>query len=240
MLSVLYLIFIYPIEFIITWIIEFTFSITGSYGVSIIIVSLIISAVTLPLYHLANKMQVKERDIRRKMAPAINDLKKVYKGYELHLYIKTLYRQNNYHPVYSLRSSMGLLLQVPFFIAAYHLLSSYEPIKGVSFMFFSDLGKPDSLISISSLSINVLPFIMTAFSLLAGHVYGKNLTANERLQMYFISLLFFVLLYNSPSGLLIYWTCNNIFNYLKHIGYDYFENEKLKNKTLINRSFCNV
>jgi len=239
MMSILYLIFIYPIEFIIRHILELSFLVTGSYGISIIIVSIVISLITLPLYHFANLMQLKEREIKKRMEPAVNDLKKVYRGYELHLYIKTLYRQNNYHPVYSLRSSMGLLLQVPFFIAAYHFLSIYEPLQGVSFLFFHDLGSPDGLVSLWELRINLLPFLMTGFSLLAGYVYTKNAGTGEKVQVYIISGLFFALLYNSPSGLLLYWTCNNIFNYLKHIGYSFFEKENMKN-TVISGSICNV
>jgi len=32
-------------------------------------------------------------------------------------------------------------------------------------------------------------------------------------------MVFFVLLYNSPSGLVLYWICNNVFSLIKNIAY---------------------
>jgi hypothetical protein len=41
----------------------------------------------------------------------------------------------------------------------------------------------------------------------------------ERLQLFTMAFIFLLLLYNSPSALVIYWTCNNIFSLLKNIVY---------------------
>ena len=71
------------------------------------------------------------------------------------------------------------------------------------------------LIPFFSYSINLLPFIMTAVNIVSSFVYGKLLTKAETINIYVIALVFLVLLYNSPSGLLLYWTCNNIFSLFK-------------------------
>ena len=63
--------------------------------------------------------------------------------------LSTYYRQNYYHPVYALRSTFGLLIQIPFFIAAYSYLSHLEILHGASFLFIQDLGKLDGLLSVS-------------------------------------------------------------------------------------------
>ena len=47
-----------------------------------------------------------------------------------------------------LRSSFGLLIQVPFFIAAYAYLSHLEVLRGTSFLFIRDLGAPDALLKL--------------------------------------------------------------------------------------------
>ena len=47
--------------------------------------------------------------------------------------ISTMQRQAGYSPLLTLRSSVGFFLQVPFFFAAYHFLSHFEPLAGVSF-----------------------------------------------------------------------------------------------------------
>ena len=217
MFSILYLIFVHPIELVIKIILETALKITGSYGFSLIIVSLVISIVTHPLYKIAEHLKNKEKRNRDKMQPMIDDLKSVYKGYELHLYLNALYRQHKYHPLQALQSSLGLLIQIPFFIAAYHFLSSFELLNGASFWIFNDLGNPDGLIKISGLNINILPVIMTVFNLSGAWYYGKNSSLNERIQMYLVAFLFLILLYHSPSGLLIYWTCNNFFTFIKYL-----------------------
>ncbi len=211
------MIFFYPIELLMEFLMSNIFLFVGSYGVSLILTSLSINIVMIPVFWYAEKLQQRERDIQAAMRPKIQEYKSVFKGYELHLYITNLHKQHNYHPVYALRSLLGLFIQVPFFVATYNFLSHYKAVEGVSFLFFLDLGKPDMLLSMFSYSINILPFIMTAVNLVSSFVYGKMLTKAERINIYVIALFFLVLLYKSPSGLLLYWTCNNIFSLFKSI-----------------------
>jgi hypothetical protein len=66
-------------------------------------------------------------------------------------------------------------------------------------------------------SLNILPFIMTIINCISGAVYTKGFPAREKIQIYGMAVVFFVLLYNSPAGLVLYWTANNIFSLLKNI-----------------------
>jgi membrane protein insertase Oxa1/YidC/SpoIIIJ len=63
--------------------------------------------------------------------------------------LSAYYRQNHYHPVYAMRNTFSLLIQVPFFIAAYSFLSHLDALKGAHFLFISDMGAPDGLVKIS-------------------------------------------------------------------------------------------
>lgn len=136
--------------------------------------------------------------------------------------LSTYYRQQHYHPVFTLRSSISLLIQVPFFIAAYHFLSHYQFMAPLTnsdicpFLFIPDLNKPDTLFSIANIPIHLLPIIMTLINIVAGIVYTKGFPAKEKKQLYVMAILFLVLLYNSPAALVLYWTCNNIFSLVKH------------------------
>jgi membrane protein insertase Oxa1/YidC/SpoIIIJ len=71
--------------------------------------------------------------------------------------LSTYYRQNHYHPLYALRNSFGILIQIPFFIAAYTFLSHFNALKGASFVFIRDLGAPDGLLEINGIRFNILP-----------------------------------------------------------------------------------
>ena len=113
----------------------------------------------------------------------------------------------------------ALLIQIPFFIAAYKLLSGLPMLNNASFWFLKDLGKPDELLYVAGMHINVLPIFMTLINIIASAVYSKGLTIKEKLQLYITAAVFLLLLYNSPSGLVFYWTLNNIFSLFKNIFY---------------------
>ncbi|HQO91804.1 MAG TPA: YidC/Oxa1 family membrane protein insertase, partial [bacterium] len=189
-MNILYDIFIYPLEFLMQIVLEEALSFTGSPLISLVCVSIAVSLGSLPLYHIAESWQDKEREIQKKLKPKISEFKAIFKGSALNSYISTLYRQNGYHPVFAVRTSFGLLIQIPFFFAAYHLLSNYTAFNGVETLFFKDLGKPDSLITVGGLSINVFPFLMTAVNLISASIYGKKTTFKENLQLYGMALLF--------------------------------------------------
>ena len=220
MLNFLYTIFIYPVYMFVEFILFIANNITQDHiGLSIIILSLGINLITLPIYNVAEKWQEMERIIQKRMKPKVNDIKAVFKGDERYMILSAYYRQNNYHPLYALRSLFALFIQIPFFIAAYQLLSELPALKETSFLFLKDLGSPDKLINIGSVSLNLLPVIMTVINIAASAVYTKGLELKDKLTLYLTAFLFLILLYNSPSGLVLYWTLNNIFSLFKNIFY---------------------
>lgn len=220
-MDLIYGIFIYPLELIMDWVLQTVLSKSGDPFLSLLCLSAVVSIGALPFYHLAEKWQDSEREIQKKLNPKIKEFKSIFKGAALNSYIRTLYRQNNYHPFYAARTSFGLLIQIPFFFAAYHLLSNYIGFSGVESFVFKDLGKPDGLIKLGSLTINLMPFLMTGVNLLSAAVYGKKTTLNEKMQLYGIAFLFLIVLYSSSSALLLYWTFNNIFSLLKNSAYNF-------------------
>jgi YidC/Oxa1 family membrane protein insertase len=186
-------------------------------GLSVIFISGAVSILCLPLYNVAEKWQQIERDTVKKLKQKTGKIKEVFKGDEQYMILLTYYRQNHYHPIYALRSSFGLLIQVPFFIAAYSYLSQLQALQGMPFLFIKDLGKPDALLPISG-GINVLPVLMTLINCAAGALYTRGLDFKDKAQIYGMALVFLVLLYNSPAGLVLYWTLNNLFSLVKN-GY---------------------
>jgi YidC/Oxa1 family membrane protein insertase len=166
----------------------------------------------LPLYSITEKYQQKERDLQKRLKPKIGKIKTVFKGDEQYMILSAYYRQNRYHPFYALRNSLSLIIQIPFFIAAYSYLSHLSILRGASFLFIKDLGAPDALFY----GINILPVIMTFINIISTTVYTKGFDIKEKFQLYGISLVFFLLLYKSPAGLVLYWTMNNLFSLLKN------------------------
>ena len=136
----------------------------GNPGLSIIVLSLVMNFFWFcPCTRRADAMQEEERDMEMKLRKGVAHIKKTFSGDErMMMMLQTYYRQNHYKPTYVLRGAVSAVFRNPVFIAAYQFLSGLQLLHGVSFGPVSDLGKPDGLLSVAGVSINVLPIIMTA------------------------------------------------------------------------------
>lgn len=213
--------FIYPISQIIelTYIaFDYTFYI---HGLSIIGVSICITILCLPLYIVAEKWQQIERDTQKRLEPQIKRIKETFKGDEQYMMLTTYYRQQHYHPLMSLRASFGLLIQVPFFMAAYNYLSALNTLSETPFLFIPDLGSPDGLIKIFGFSINLMPILMTIINIGASIIYTRGFKTKDKIPLYVMALIFLVILYDCSSALVLYWTMNNILSLIKNVYYKF-------------------
>ncbi len=215
----LYTFVISPLELLFEVLFSITNRLTGNEGLSIIVLSIAINFLVLPLYKRADELQSEERDIQAKMAYRIKRTKQTFKGNERFYMLQEYYRINNYKPVYALKSSISLLLQIPFFIAAYRFLSNLQSLQGMTFLFIPDLGKEDALFMIGSFPVNMLPIMMTLINIISGYIYTRGQPIKSKVQVYGLAIIFLVLLYHSPSGLVFYWLLNNLFSLVKNIFY---------------------
>jgi YidC/Oxa1 family membrane protein insertase len=190
----------------------------SSYGWSIIVLAFIVKIFLYPVSIYAEKLKKQEFFLQQTMRPKISKLKEKYSGEVLHNKVKNLYGEFNYHPIYSLKTSLGLFVQVPFFIAAYSYFGSQDELDNIPFYLIQNLAQPDRVLIIENLTINMLPIIMTVISFGATYLYGLRHHGLQTKELYFIAIVFLVLLYNEPSSLLLYWTANNIFSLIEAIN----------------------
>jgi YidC/Oxa1 family membrane protein insertase len=217
MINFLYNIFIFPLVQIVEISFVIVYRILHNKALAIFGVSAVVTACTMPLYFIAEKWQITEREIQSKLKTKIKNIKSAFKGDEQYMVLTAYYRQNHYHPIYALRSSLGVFIQIPFFLAAYSYLSNLELIRGAPFAFIRDLGAPDRLLSLGGFYLNLLPVLMTIINCVSGAIYTRGLASREKIQVYGMALIFLVLLYNSPSGMVLYWTMNNILSLIRNI-----------------------
>lgn len=210
---------IYPLTQIIELAFMFCRKLFDNTGIAVLGVSAAVSLLTLPLYIVAEHWQQVERDTQKRMKGEVGKIKAVFRGNEQYLILSTYYRQQHYHPIMSLRAAFGLLIQIPFFTAAYTCLSTMTALQGKSFLFIRDMGAPDALFTVGSFTVNVLPLAMTLINMASGFLYTRGLGLRDKLQTYGLALLFVIILYNSPAGLVLYWTTNNIFSLVKNVFY---------------------
>ncbi len=184
----------------------------GSYGFSLLILSVVNSALMLWLGSLISRYPKREALVQSLMAPKLREIRSEPDAALRHAQTTELYKRYAYHPILALRSALPLLLQLPFLFAAYHALSNLPVLQGQSFTLFQDLSKPDALLY----GINLLPILMTLVNIITALI-TPGFTVKDKLQAVAIAGLFFVLLYNAASALLIFWTMNNIIYLIKAI-----------------------
>ena len=217
--SVIETLFLGPLKLIFEIIYRNANHIIGNPGMAIIFLSLVMNILVLPLYKRADEMQERTRDIEAKLSKGVAHIKKTFSGDERMMMLQTYYRQNNYRPTNALNGSVSLLLEIPFFMAAYQFLSGLTVLQGVPFGPIKDLGAPDGLIVIGGLEVNVLPVLMTLINVISSAIYLKGFPLKTKIQLYAMAIFFLVFLYTSPACLVFYWTLNNLFSLVKNIFY---------------------
>ena len=192
-------------------------TVTHAPGPLIVFLSLTMNLLLLPMYRRADAIQEEDRRQSMRLQKGLEHIRKTFRGNERFMMQQTYYRQNHYKPWYALKGSLSLLLEVPFFIAAYNYLSHLQLIQGVAFGPVHDLGAPDGLLHIAGRAINLLPVLMTGINIVSGAIYTKGMPLRSKLQLYGMALVFLFFLYDSPSGLVFYWTLNNLFSLVKNL-----------------------
>ncbi len=216
-LFIIYTLTIRPLTLFFEFLLSVSYQLISAPFPALVLFSLVVNLITLPLYNQADRLQSKARAKEKEIRPMADNIKQNFSGDEKIMMLQTYYRYMDYSPLTSLSSSISLILQIPFFIAAYQVLSSSMALKGTSLGLISDLGAPDGILAIGSFTINLLPIIMTLVNVVSSYIYSKDMDNKTKIQLYLTAIVFLVLLYNSPSGLVIYWLCNNVFSLFKNI-----------------------
>ena len=226
--EILYTLFIWPINFILEFLFVLFIRIFDAPGLAIIFLSVVVNTLTLPIYNIADRWQKEERELQKRMKTKLVSIKSVFKGDERQMIINAYYRQMGYSQVLILKASLGLLLQIPFFIAAYQFLTKTKLLSGATFYFIKNLNVPDALLSLpfsffGLTALNVLPFVMTILNIVSSFIYARDLGKREKIQLFAMAFIFLVFLYNSPSGLVLYWTMNNLYSLFKNAAQTYLK-----------------
>ena len=232
--GILETLFIEPLKFAFEIIFSLALRFTGHPGIAIIALSLIMNILLLPLYKRADKIQEEARDTEEKLKDGVAHIKKTFSGNERMMILQTYYRQNNYKPSQAMNGSVSLLLEIPFFMAAYQFLSNLEIFNEASFGPIQNMGAPDGMLVIGGIVINLLPILMTAVNVISSAIYLKGFPLKTKIQLYAMAGFFLIFLYESPACLVFYWTLNNVFSLVKNIV------EKIEHRKLILNVFLSL
>lgn len=204
-----------------------------NYGISIIVITVLIRVVFLPLT-VRSMASMKEMQVKmEKIKPKLEALKEKYKDDKAKQNSETmkLYSSHGINPLSSLGGCFPMLLQLPVFIALYDVLLHSIALRHSSFLWISDLAEPETLFDIPFVGIpfRALPLLMgvswfisqkmTPMTPAAG---GENMQLQMKL-MQFMPIIFTVMFWGLPSGLVLYWTVSNILS----IGQQIYVNRRV-------------
>jgi len=208
------------------FLLDFLIKLVRNHGIAIILLSVCVKVIMLPLVKIAERWQEEVNEKKSRLQPFIDEIKAKYKGEEQNKRILELHKQHNISPLFTLKSLFGALIQIPFFIAAYDMLSENVVLRGIRFLWIEDLSLPDRIIQLPfhipffGEYLNLLPFLMTAITLLTSWKFhdtslSKVLLQKQKRNLYIMAVLFFILFYTFPAGMVLYWTTNNSISLIK-------------------------
>ena len=108
-------------------------------GTALFALSAVTVLLMVPLEKAVRAVVAREQLLESVLAPQIKAIKATSKGLEQHAALKRLYYRYRYSPLYSVRATFGVLVQLPFLLGAYWMLSEYAPLHGDSYGVLKDL-----------------------------------------------------------------------------------------------------
>ncbi|MDX2435299.1 MAG: membrane protein insertase YidC [Desulfobacterales bacterium] len=192
------------------FLLNFFYGYVGNYGISIILVTILIKLLFWPIAQKGLKSMKNMQKIQPKMAK----LKEKYKNDKTRLNeeMMILYKTYKVNPV---GGCLPMVLQIPVFFALYKVLLQAIELRHAPFMLWiTDLSAPDRLmigLDIPYLGgIPVLTLLMGASMFLQQRMTPTPVDATQAKIMMFLPVIFTFMFLNFASGLVLYWFINNL------------------------------
>lgn len=172
------------------------YGMTGSFGLSIIILTILIKIVLLPLT-LKQDRSMKEM---KNLQPKIDALKDKYGNDKQLLNQKTmeLYKEHNVNPA---GGCLPLVVQLPILWALFGVLRKEGVVPDEAFLWFS-LVTPDPFF--------VLPILNGAVSFVQQKLMGTSNNPQMKNMMYMFPIMMIFISYKMPGGLQLYWLTSSL------------------------------
>jgi YidC/Oxa1 family membrane protein insertase len=195
------------------WVLHSFNSVVHSYGLAIILLTLLIKLITWPLQSFANRSAKR----MQALAPKIKELQAKFKEQPEKLSAETfaLYRDYGVNPV---GGCLPAFVQMPVFFSLFYMLQNAVELRGQHFLWVKDLTQPDTIFShalpftfltISHITINPLPILVTALMAVMMRMTPQIGDPQQQKIMQFMPLFFLFLFYNFAAALSLYYVINN-------------------------------
>ena len=189
----------------------------GSYGLAIIVLTILVKLILWPLTAQATRSQKKMQSLQGPMSK----LREKHKGnsQKLNQEMMKFYKEHKVNPF---AGCWPILIQIPIFLGMFWMLRSAAELYGQSFLWANDLSEQDHVAQVQGFSLNVLPILMVItqwFQMKLNPMQmGPELSDAQRINakmMRFMPFMFLIFLYFFSSALVLYWTIQNLMTILQ-------------------------
>lgn len=206
-----------PIEIGLSYIIEFFYRWIPSYGIGIILLTIVVRVILLPL----TISQTRSMARMQMLQPELKEIQNQHKDDKQRQQqeVMAFYKKNNVNP---LAGCLPLLLQMPVFFALFQLLRDLgAKVLGAGSQtiyrfLWMDLTTMDPYY--------ILPILMVGTMILTSKMTQTDMTKtgmSGAMMTYLLPLVFGFISYKMQSGILVYWVTTNVWS----IGQQYFVNK---------------
>jgi len=215
-----------PLENGLKWLLILFYGFIPNYGVSIILVTLFVKLITFPLTKKSMESTLK----MQALAPKIKEIQEKNKGnpQKTNQEMAEFYKREGFNP---LSGCVPMLIQMPIFITMFQLFNNHFELRGAMFIpgWITDLSVPESVwdfpegVTVPFLgwgALRLLPFIFVASQILYGKLISNPAQAGNKqmkMMMTLMPVVFFFIMYEMPSGLLVYWVFQNVFTLAQQV-----------------------
>lgn len=184
----------------------------GSYGLAILLLTIIVRTVILPLMI----KQYKNTKAMQALQPEMKKIREKYKE-DPRKQQEEMMKMYQTHQVNPLAGCLPLIVQMPIFIALYTSINTNAYIKGLesagipeSTFLWLELGEKDGTF--------ILPILAAATTFIQSKMMSSQQTIAGPMKgiIYIFPVLIFVMAINFPSALPLYWIYSNIYTIIQN------------------------
>lgn len=200
--------FVYNFSRLIKWLASY---LSGSYGLSIIVITLIIRLSIMPFMLKQTRQSLEVQDKMKVIRPELEAIQEKYKDNkeanaqaEMQQEMMVLYQKHNFNPLASFAGCLPMLIQMPILIAFYHAIRRTPEIAAQNFLWFN-LGSTDLLLTVLAVGIY---FFQSRVTLI-----GLDEAQRKQMAIFGIisPIMIGVISLNAPAALPLYWAVGGLF-----------------------------
>lgn len=219
------------LEIILKAVLELFYKLIPNWGVSIILMTVFLRLILFPLSKKQSLSSIKMQEVQ----PRMKELQDKYKNNpeKLNAEMAKLYKETGYNPA---SGCLPLLIQFPIILAMYNLFNNYFEFRGAMFIpgWIPDLSTGDVTginIPLINQELHILPIIYLVSQFISTKIMQDTSPTPQqndsmKYMFYAMPLIFFFAIYNTPSGLIFYWTFSNVLQLVQQV----ILNKMVKNK----------